>query len=218
MDIARWMEAYTAAVRQAFGKRVRCVGLQGSQARGEAAADSDIDVVLILDRWEPEDWPRYETVLAGLPERDRVCGFVSGREELLCWEPSELCGFYYDTEPWYGNLEELKERFGVSDARRAVRMGACGIYHACAHNRLHEKDAGLLRELYKSAFFVLRTAHFCRTGAFIRRRADLLPLLGGADRAILAAGLPDGETAGGFTERSDALLGWAAGVIRSFSS
>ena len=122
MEIKAWMDAFAAAVRQAFGARVSCIGLQGSRARGEANEDSDIDVVVILDEWREEDWPRYEAVLDSLPARDRVCGFVSGRRELLAWEPSELFGFYYDTVPWYGDLEELKTRFHMADARRAVRM------------------------------------------------------------------------------------------------
>ena len=149
MDIQRWMDGFTAAVRDAFGARVRCIGLQGSHARGEARADSDIDAVVILDEWRAADWDRYRVLLDGLPERSRVCGFVSGWAELLAWEPSELFGFYYDTKPWYGDLEALKTRFGPADARRAVRTGACGIYHACAHNRLHERDAALLEGLYR---------------------------------------------------------------------
>ena len=43
MEIGNWMDAFAAAVRQAFGARVYCVGLQGSRARGEANEDSDID-------------------------------------------------------------------------------------------------------------------------------------------------------------------------------
>lgn len=215
MEIGNWMDGFAAAVRQAFGARVSCIGLQGSRARGEANEDSDIDVVVILDEWREEDWPRYEAVLDSLPERDKVCGFVSGRRELLAWEPSELFGFYYDTVPWYGDLEELKTRFHMADARRAVRMGACGIYHACAHNRLHEKDPAMLRELYKSAFFTLRADYFCRTGEFIRQKSELLPLLDGEARAILAAGMGDAD--GSFAEQSQRLLEWAGSLIQTYT-
>ena len=79
MEIGNWMDGFAAAVRQAFGARVYCIGLQGSRARGEENEDSDIDVVVILDEWREADWPHYEAVLDSLPERDRVCGFVSGR-------------------------------------------------------------------------------------------------------------------------------------------
>ena len=215
MEIAIWMDGFTAAVRQAFGERVYCIGLQGSRARGEAAADSDIDVVVILDAWQTEDWPRHEAVLDSLPEREKVCGFVSGKHELLSWEPSELFGFYYDTKPWYGKLEELKTCFGIEDARRAVRIGACGIYHACAHNCLHENSGEMLHGLYKSAFFTLRADYFCRTGEFIRRKSELLPLLDGEAHAILAAGM--GDAAGGFAEQSQRLLAWAGSLIQTYT-
>ncbi len=215
MEITKWMDSFADAVRQAFGERVYCIGLQGSHARGEATADSDIDVVVILDEWREADWPRYEAVLNGLPERDKVCGFVSGKRELLAWEPSELFGFYYDTKPWYGDLEELKTRFHMADARRAVRIGACGIYHACAHNRLHEKSEEMLRGLYKSAFFTLRADYFCRTGKFIRKKSELLSLLDGEEREILAAGLGDAD--GGFAEQSETLLTWASSLIQTYT-
>ena len=215
MEIGNWMDAFAAAVRQAFGARVYCIGLQGSRARGEANEDSDIDVVVILDEWRAEDWQRYEAVLDSLPERDKVCGFVSGKRELLAWEPSELFGFYYDTKPWYGKLEELKTCFGIEDARRAVRIGACGIYHACAHNRLHEKIEEMLRGLYKSAFFTLRADYFCRTGKFIRKKSELLSLLDGEGREILAAGLGDAD--GGFAEQSEKLLRWAGSLIQTYT-
>ena len=140
MDIQRWMDGFTAAVRDAFGARVRCIGLQGSHARGEARADSDIDAVVILDEWRAADWDCYRVLLDGLPERSRVCGFVSGWAELLAWEPSELFGFYYDTKPWYGGLEALKTRFGPADARRdkqkagrqPLEQAACRLGRLCA--------------------------------------------------------------------------------------
>lgn len=103
----------------------------------------------------------------------------------------------------------------MADARRAVRMGACGIYHACAHNRLHEKAPAMLRELYKSAFFTLRADYFCRTGEFIRRKSELLPLLDGEAHAILAAGM--GDAAGGFAEQSQRLLAWAGSLIQTYT-
>ena len=40
MDLNAWMEEYRAAVEAAFGSRVVCLGLQGSQARGEATPES----------------------------------------------------------------------------------------------------------------------------------------------------------------------------------
>ena len=55
LEISTWLEKYTATVQAVFHQRVWFIGLQGSYARGEAAANSDIDVVLILDRLNPTD-------------------------------------------------------------------------------------------------------------------------------------------------------------------
>ena len=87
----------------------------------------------------------------------------------------------------------------------------------CLHNRLHEKSGQLLRELYKSAFFVLRAVHFCRTGAFVVRRSELLPLLQGEERLILTAGMPHQEGTEPFAIQSERLLQWAGSLIRSYT-
>ncbi len=149
-DLDVWLADYVRVMRSAFGGRVRFIGIQGSRARGEAAEGSDIDVVLILDRLDFDDLRRYREAAEALPHRELLCGFVSGADELRGWDRGELFGFYHDTRPVLGRLEELIPVPGAGDARRAVHSGACGIYHACAHNYLHERDAGLLAALLKT--------------------------------------------------------------------
>ena len=173
MDIARWMAEYLDKLRETFGaERLVCVGLQGSQARGEAGPESDIDAVLILDRAEGEDLLRYRAALEQLPQREKICGFVSGRRELACWERGDLFSFYYDTVPFYGSLDFIGETLTPADARRAVHNGVCALYHACAHNLVHAHSGEVLSQLQKSLFFTLRALHFCRTGTFLRRRGS----------------------------------------------
>ena len=84
-ELNPWLEQFTAAVSRAFPDRVVCIGLQGSRGRGEAGPESDIDMVVILDRLEYGDLARYREAVAQLPHRELLCGFVSGREELLAW-------------------------------------------------------------------------------------------------------------------------------------
>jgi hypothetical protein len=151
-DVQSWGETFVRAVEGAFGTRIVCAGIQGSRARGEAKPSSDIDTVLILDELSAEDLTVYRALLQTLPNAELICGFVSGRAELACWEPSELVSFYFDTLPLKGDLEFLRPLLTAEAARRAVLDGACGIYHACCHNVLFDHSAEVLLALYKAAF------------------------------------------------------------------
>ena len=93
MEIENWMKQYCGAVRAAFGDRVRYIGLQGSRGRGEAGPDSDIDVVCILDSCSLQDLETYRAAVKDLPDRDKLCGFVSGTAELAAWDRGELFQF-----------------------------------------------------------------------------------------------------------------------------
>lgn len=101
-SVDRWMKEYINEVEKRFFGRIWFLGLQGSYGRGEATDQSDIDVVLILDFVSAEDLDIYSKMLDTLPNRDKVCGFVSGKNELFSWEPSDLFQFYYDTAPHTG--------------------------------------------------------------------------------------------------------------------
>ncbi|NCA92915.1 nucleotidyltransferase domain-containing protein, partial [bacterium] len=47
----KWLDSFTKSVKDTFGQRIVCAGIQGSCARGEATEKSDIDVVVILDKF-----------------------------------------------------------------------------------------------------------------------------------------------------------------------
>ena len=100
MNIESWMDLFLKELQIVFENRLVFVGLHGSRGRGEGRPDSDIDVVVVLDRLTPADLDAYEGLLNRLPNRELVCGFVSGRQELAAWERSELFQFARDTRPW----------------------------------------------------------------------------------------------------------------------
>ena len=218
VDVQAWMDRLTAELRGAFGERLLFVGLQGSRGRGESRPDSDIDAVVVLDRLELDDLEAYRALLGRMPRRELACGFLSGREELAGWERSELFQFARDTRPWLGDLSDLLPPVERADVVRAVRIGACGLYHAAVHNLLHDRSLPLLRECCKQAAFVLQAKHFLETGEDLRRARDLLPRLSGEDRAVLesrarAAALSSPEEAD-FRALSGELIAWAGRVIR----
>lgn len=213
MDTQVWMRRFLETVQDTFGTRLVFVGLQGSRARGEAAERSDIDVVVVLDHLSISDLERYRAAAAALPDRELLCGFVSGREELAAWDRADLFQFYHDTVPYFGNLEFLRPLIGPADIRRAVHRGACDIYHACCHNYLHENDEEVLRACFKSAFFVLQAKYFLESGCYVSRRSDLLPRLSGRDREVMVS-LLGGDFMGNFSEYSAMLLEWTSELIR----
>lgn len=210
-----WIREYTGQVKKLFGNRIWFVGLQGSYGRGEATSQSDIDTVVILDRVMPEDINAYSKLLDRLPNREKACGFISGKEELQNWERSDLFQFCFDTVPIIGTLEELKEGFSDEDVLRAVRIGACNVYHGCAHNMIHEKDWKLLKELYKSAVFTLQAVGYLKTGRYETDKTALLKHLALEDQTILHTGrrLKNCEKVGkddDFAQLSEQLLSWAS--------
>ena len=208
-----WLNGYRAAVEAAFGDRIWFMGMQGSCGRGEAGPDSDIDVVLILDALTPDDMATYRAALAALPERERICGFISGRAELFAWERSDAFQLCYDTAPIVGSLDELKAQITPEDVVRAVRIGACNIYHGCAHNMLHGRSPEALAGLLKSAVFTLQALAFARSGVYERRHAALGACLTGVDLALWqlcgrVKAEPDAARAE-FDSISAQLLSWA---------
>lgn len=176
IEITTWMNEFLSTINEAFGDRVWFVGLQGSYGRGEATETSDIDVVVILDELSITDIHKYNAMLNTLPYRELICGFVSGKDELLNWEPSDLFQFCNDTTPITGSLDEVMAVVDDVAVNRAIKNGACNIYHGCVHNMLHEMSEDILKGLYKSAAFVIQAITFKQTGKYIRSQSDLLQI------------------------------------------
>lgn len=156
------------------------------------------------------DIQTYSRMIGRFAEKPLICGFLSGKEELLNWDAADLFQFYYDTRPIKGSLEPLLCRIGPEAAKRAVQTGICGIYHACVHNMLYEKDETMLRGLYKSASFVVQAVVYLQTGQYVRKREELLEAAGEDERQILrtfARLKQGGDTE--FVEMSEALFVWA---------
>lgn len=169
---------------------------------------------MILDELTPADVRTYERMLDRLPDRELVCGFLSGKEELLRWEPSDLFQFYYDTRPIVGSLDELLERIDDEAVRRAIKISVCNIYHGCVHNMLYDRQEEILKGLYKSASFAIQAICFRQTGKYTKKQRDLLDIAGKEEQNILETflALKEGGQAD-FEEMSDMLLLWAQGWI-----
>ena len=210
INITAWMNNFLKELNSAFQNRVWFVGLQGSYSRGEATEKSDIDVVVILDELSASDIKNYHAMLDRLPHRELICGFLSGKDEIIHWEPSDLFQFYYDTTPVKGSLDELLLVIDESAVNRAIKIGACNIYHGCVHNMLHEKSDEILQGLYKSASFVVLAIVFKQTGKYIKHQKEFLSVAFPDEQAIVNTflNLKNGGSVD-FSSMSEALLAFS---------
>lgn len=214
INISTWLKNFTETLDKTFGNRVFFIGLQGSYARGEATETSDIDVVVILDALTPSDIRAYSEMLDGLENRELICGFLSGKEEILSWEPSDLFQFYHDTKPIKGTLDALIPLLDAETVKRAVKIGACNVYHGCVHNMVHEKDTEILRGLYKSASFAVQAIVFEQTGRYFSSQRELMTAALPDDAVIIEnfLHLKNGGAVD-FDKMSESLFNWAKNRI-----
>ena len=210
IDITTWMNDFLQKLNHKFENRVWFVGLQGSYARGEATETSDIDIVVILDELSAMDIQTYNAMLDTLSNRELICGFLSGKDDIMHWEPSDLFQFCHDTTPIKGSLDEAMAFVDESAVNRAIKIGACNIFHGCVHNMLYEKSEDILRDLYKSASFVVQAIVFKQTGNYIKYQEELLSVATPNEKAIINTflSLKKGGTVD-FIPMSDALFVWA---------
>lgn len=213
IDIKEWMEVFCGKLNSEFGDRIDFIGLQGSYGRSEATEISDIDVVVIFDKLLPEDIEKYNNMLDTLPHRELICGFVSGKNELVNWDSADLFQFYYDTTPIKGDLSCLLPLIDSKSVKRAVHMGACNIYHMCVHNMLHEKDMEILRGLYKSAVFTMQAMYYMETGKYIKRKDELIEVLREDERGIVMSAVNFNISTYNFKQLSERLFIWSRNLI-----
>ena len=210
IDITVWMQNFLQTLNKTFENRVWFVGLQGSYGRGEATETSDIDIVVILDELSAKDIQIYNDMLDTLPHRKLICGFLSGKNEIMNWEPSDLFQFCNDTTPIKGTLDEVFALIDENAINRAIKIGACNIFHGCVHNMLHEKSEDILRGLYKSASFVVQAIVFKQTGNYIKYQEELLKVVSSDEHEIVEnfMNLKNGGTVD-FSLMSETLFDWA---------
>ena len=164
IDLDEWRPLAMAALRETFGERLLCVGLQGSYLRGEARPDSDIDLLVVLDHVELTDLDRFHEAMRAVPEGGKAVGFTCGRDELAAWPAYELAQFEHGTQVWAWRPACFASRLWAGRCP-AWCEGKCG--EPLSHDQPHvSDDAG--------------AACGCPSGRFARHAQGVLLLL--ADR------------------------------------
>lgn len=202
--------------------RLLYVGLQGSYLRGEATENSDIDIMAVIDDMTAADLDAYRQAIAALPDAQKSCGFICGKEELLHWNPLEICHLLHSTKDYYGTLADLVPTYTRHDVIAYVKLSLGNLYHEICHRYIHEDpeiNVAALPGTYKQVFFILQNLHFLETGSIIGTKQELLAALSGKDKLVLetSISLGSGRTVA-FKEAFDLLYSWCREALVRTSS
>lgn len=218
-NIEEWISDFSQKIQENFKSRIEFIGLQGSYAREEATEGSDIDVVVIFDKLKMDDLKKYDEIISKMSCREKICGFLSGKDELANWEKSDLFQFYYDTKAIYGKLDFILPLIKKENVKQAVLIGGCNIYHACCHNIIHEKSLDILKALFKQAVFVLQAKYFYDAENYVSKKKELIDKLEAEDKHILELyfTIKSADKTEEFDNYSNELFVWSSSLIKDYS-
>lgn len=195
-DLNKYLADLILNCQSAFGERLLYVGLQGSYLRGEAHENSDIDVMVILDRFSVQDMDTYREILKKIGFYEKSCGFICGKEEMKRWNPMEVCQLRHTTKDLLGVLTDYLPLATREDEINYVKLSLGNLYHELCHRYIHadrDKNTAKFRRTCKSVFFLIQNLHFLESGHFILRKKALEEVAKPEDRLILElTDLPDG--------------------------
>lgn len=194
-QIQSYLDRLISECRSAFGSRLLYVGLQGSWLRGETHADSDIDIMLVLDGMTVDDMENYRAVLKRIGSYEKSCGFICGRDELARWNPLEICQLLHTTKDLFGCLSDYLPNTTRADEINYVKYSLGNLYHELCHRYIHtdkEKNRRKLRDSCKGIFFLLQNLYYLESGVFAVTKQELRSLVSEEDRIVLSmTDLPD---------------------------
>lgn len=217
-----YISALLTLLKETFSERLVYVGLQGSYLRGEATESSDIDIMVVIDAMTVADLNAYRQAVMSLPDADKSCGFICGKDELQHWNPLEICHLLHGTKDCHGVLADLVPTYTRQDVIVFVKLSLGNLYHEICHRYVHadpEKNTAALPGTYKQVFFILQNLHYLETGSFIGTKQELLAVLSGKDRQVLAASIALGSGRSyAFDEAFALLYSWCREALVRTSS
>lgn len=189
LQLQSYLDRLIPECKTAFGDRLLYVGLQGSYLRGEAHADSDIDIMLVLDRMTVDDMKTYQGILKRIGRYEKSCGFICGGEQLKRWNPLEVCQLMHTTKDLFGCLTDYLPNATRADEINYVKYSLGNLYHELCHRYIHadrDKNRKKFRDSCKSIFFLLQNLHYLESGVFAVTKRELRSIASEKDRIVLS--------------------------------
>ena len=218
VDIESYIGRLMVLLRDRFGARLTYVGLQGSYLRGEATDTSDIDIMVVIDGLSVNDLEMYRATIQSLEHFDKSCGFICGKEDLVNWNPLEICHLLSCTKDYFGVLSELVPTYTEEDIRNFVKVSVNNLYHEICHRYIHadrEKSVAKLPGTYKGVFFILQNLYYLTHGKFVATKAELLQNLEGKNREVLERSISLNNGGGyDFADSFELLFSWCQETLK----
>ena len=194
-DLNNYLNTILTECQATFGERLLYMGFMGSYFRGEATEKSDIDVMLIIDRFTVNDMDSYHSILEKAGYYDKSCGFICGNDELSHWTPLESCQFLHTTKDLYGKLSEFVPEYTREDEINYIKFSLGNLYHELCHRYIHSdrtKNTAKFRATCKYLFFLIQNMYYLEHGDFVITKRELKELVCEEDRDMLGMSeLPD---------------------------
>ena len=188
LDIEKYIEQLINLLTKKFNSRLVYLGLQGSYLRGEATADSDIDIMVVIDNLSVSDLDTYRAVIHYLGHFEKSCGFICSKADLKNWNPLEICHLLHSTKDYFGVLSTLTPVYTDQDIQNFVKISINNLYHEICHRYIHaheKHDIEHLSGVYKGVFFILQNLYYLTHKKYITTKVELLQCLDGMDHAVL---------------------------------
>ncbi len=195
LNAKEYVQKLIGACKDAFGDRLLYVGLQGSYMRGEATEKSDIDIMIVLEDLSVGDMDAYREILKGIGDYEKSCGFICGKDEMMRWNPLEVCQLRHTTRDLFGELEALLPSATREDEINYVKVSLGNLYHELCHRYIYadrKRNVAAFRGACKGLFFLIQNLHFLEKGSFAVTKRELKEQVSEEDRAMLGmTELPD---------------------------
>ncbi|MDE6662905.1 MAG: nucleotidyltransferase domain-containing protein [Lachnospiraceae bacterium] len=190
--VDEYLNKLIISMKDVFGDRLLYVGLQGSYLREEATENSDIDIMVIIDKFSVQDLDSYREIITQMEHYDKSCGFICGMDEFSKWNPLELCHILHSTKDYYGKLSLLVPEYSEEDIINYIKISLGNMYHEMCHRYLHADRIQNYQQLimtYKNVFFILQNIYYLKTGIFCLTKKELLCKLDEFDKEVMMLSL-----------------------------
>jgi predicted nucleotidyltransferase len=180
--VDKWLTEFVAKLRQAFGERLVWVGHHGSWARGEARSESDIDMMVILDKVEANDLVTFREIVSSMPDaRSLASGLLLSISELKRTPRFYTVEYFHGRKELYGSIDGIIEHPRAEDLVSDIELKVSDNLLAARHYFLFPHDLTKvvlkLKYPFKNCFYALESWVMLTQDKFISTKNDILELL-----------------------------------------